>query len=121
MRRRPRRCTQSRSSAASDVYKRQYLDQENNVVASRWTFNDGGTAGVGYGKVASGSVLHMGMQFVGEDEAGNVTGLGFDEGDALDPLHVWWMTRAETALLPNIDGEEAVSYTHLTLPTIYSV
>lgn len=83
-----------------------YLDQENNVVASRWTFNDGGTAGVGYGKVASGSVLHMGMQFVGEDEAGNVTGLGFDEGDALDPLHVWWMTRAETALLPNIDGEE---------------
>ena len=86
------------------MYKRQ--DQENNVVASRWTFNDGGTAGVGYGKVASGSVLHMGMQFVGEDEAGNVTGLGFDEGDALDPLHVWWMTRAETALLPNIDGEE---------------
>ncbi|MGI6458790.1 MAG: right-handed parallel beta-helix repeat-containing protein [Candidatus Hydrogenedentales bacterium] len=83
-----------------------YIDQENSVVASRWTFTDGASPGINYGKVASGSTLHMGMQFVGEDQAGNVTGLTLDEGDALDPLHVWWMTRVQTVLLPNIDGGE---------------
>lgn len=83
-----------------------YVDYENNVVASAWSFNDGGAPGINYGKVASGAVMHMGMQFVAVDLAGNVTGLGINEGDALDPLHVWWMTRAETLLLPNIDGEE---------------
>ncbi|HOF41727.1 MAG TPA: IPT/TIG domain-containing protein, partial [Candidatus Hydrogenedentes bacterium] len=83
-----------------------YVDQENNVVASRWTFTDGAMSGINFGKVASGTALHMGMQFVGEDRAGNVTGLTLNEGDALDPLHVWWMTRVQTALLPNLDGEE---------------
>ena len=89
-----------------DAPRAPYIDQENNVVASRWTFTDGASPGINYGKVASGSALHMGMQFVGEDQAGNVTGLTLDEGDALDPLHVWWMTRVQTVLLPNIDGGE---------------
>ncbi len=89
-----------------DAPRAAYIDQENNVVASRWTFADGAAPGIGYGKVASGSSLHMGMQFVGEDEAGNVTRLNSEVGDALDPLHVWWMTRVQTVLLPSIDGEE---------------
>ncbi|MEA3364481.1 MAG: hypothetical protein U9Q79_02480 [Candidatus Hydrogenedentes bacterium] len=84
-----------------------YVDNyENDVIVSEWEFNDGGSAGIAYGKVSSGAPIHLNMRFVGVDLAGNVTGMGYKDGDALNSLHVWWMTEAETVILPDLDGEE---------------
>ena len=84
----------------------QTVDYANDVVVSRWTFSDGGTPGLDYAKVSTGDAMHMGMRFAAVDLAGNVTRMTRNDGDALNTLHVWWMTRAETTLLPDIDGEE---------------
>ena len=82
------------------------FNYENDVIVSEWEFNDGGSAGIAYGQVSSGAPMHLNMRFIGVDLAGNVTGMGYNDGDALNSLHVWWMTEAETVILPDLDGEE---------------
>src|SRR5450756_3059638 len=125
--RRPPRSTQSRSSAASDVYKRQFLDcgdkpfhvfQEGDVVAE-----DRGV-----------DVSHRETDDVGPgrtEECCDVARWVFAEGKVQDGDRVTCsLERRNQVLKPYRDDRRAkitvgvdqcyvpVSYTHLTLPTI---
>ncbi|MBN2311742.1 MAG: right-handed parallel beta-helix repeat-containing protein [Candidatus Hydrogenedentes bacterium] len=59
--------------------------------------------------------LHLAVKFVAKDRAGNMTYLqeptiGYSDSTyiALDPFHLWWMFRARTRVLPNLEGQEVV-------------
>src|SRR5450756_1146366 len=135
--RRPPRSTQSRSSAASDVYKRQRVDcgEEN------WEVDDQERA---FGdEVPAKRSLSLPEAPEGQHESGKQ---GEKAGEA--PLEASWGADSEdlpkddpqiggrhvnlealghVLLSPDEDPSkasrvaDAVSYTHLTLPTIYSV
>src|SRR5450756_985758 len=96
--RRPPRSTQSRSSAASDVYKRQAAAQAPDRV---------GIVLVG---VAIGWFLYR-----------QATVCAVADGDGVAVRNLVVSRRVEWAEIVSVRFGEAVSYTHLTLPTIYSV
>ena len=124
--RRPPRSTQSRSSAASDVYKRQIIDQLKRLGAScdwerlRFTMDDMLSRAV---KEVFVTLYEEGLIYKGKYIINwcprCVTALANDEVEHTDENgHLWYIH------YPFADGNgyvTAVSYTHLTLPTIYSV
>src|SRR5450756_3213121 len=103
--RRPPRSTQSRSSAASDVYKRQV----GTIAYSIAAFLPAATSLLSQLKTTAVSPdvrgLSVGNQWIGL--ANQSTWL------------VWAALIDERSVL--LVGSSSVSYTHLTLPTIYSV
>src|SRR5450756_2500704 len=127
--RRPPRSTQSRSSAASDVYKRQFLIEEPMAAAlgaglpvseptgSMVVDIGGGTTEVGV--ISLGGLVYQGSVRVGGDK--------FDEAIINYVRRNYGMLIGEAtaeqvkkAIGSAFPGSEAVSYTHLTLPTLYS-
>src|SRR5680860_1882152 len=124
--RRPPRSTQSRSSAASDVYKRQGPYAEVLTLRPR-LLHDAGVADV--------PGLLDGVELGQPGGAGEVVGRGVERlgvlgGDVLDVpkpvvdeavgVAVERGLDAPAIVVPAHD-DVPVSYTHLTLPTIYSV
>src|SRR5450756_3125926 len=146
--RRPPRSTQSRSSAASDVYKRQVKDllatfrlADNPRDELSWFRLLQLLPGVGPA-TARKAITALGLP--GGDHDGNVLAAWPDAVAVLPPparmaadvvataLHrspeesvAVHAERLRSALMPILsdryDDVDAVSYTHLTLPTIYSV
>ena len=116
--RRPPISTQRRSSAASDVYKRQVLSAEavsatevklsyaTNNVTNATIFRD------------SDKVVTVG--------SGNVSGVYNDKDLAPDTVFVYTLRNGDTIgatklAEATVGTPKPVSYTHLTLPTIFSV
>ena len=100
--RRPPRSTLDRSSAASDVYKRQVLTQGLNRQIRRMC------EALGYNVVSLKRTRIMNMTL------GNLP-LGkwrFFTPDEIETINLMLKNSSKTA-----DGAEAISYTHLTLPT----
>src|SRR5450756_1195353 len=125
--RRPPRSTQSRSSAASDVYKRQSLSSASQgQAAANWAKTK---TGLPYGLGKSGPDAYdcsgltssawatqgIAISRTSRTQYKQVKKISYNDlrpGDL-----VFWATNTG-----NVDSiYHAVSYTHLTLPTIYSV
>ncbi|MCL4219682.1 MAG: hypothetical protein KJ052_22095, partial [Candidatus Hydrogenedentes bacterium] len=52
--------------------------------------------------IALTEIYHIELQFQARDCAGNVTEQEF----IVDPLHLWWLTRLQTQINPNREGQE---------------
>jgi len=82
-----------------------------NEYTAIWDFFDGTFGTLSFDdEVRDDNRLHLGMQFVGVDQAGNETPTTEEESDPfkrlLDPLHYWWIIDTGVALSPNRAGTD---------------
>ena len=117
--RRPPRSTQSRSSAASDVYKRQELILSAGFSEGDsfdYMFQSGDAVERVISQLFQANVSAMGfnLELIEVDRSAIVEAVYGDSPAEERPMFFggwgWWP-----------DYNDPVSYTHLTLPTIYSV
>ena len=116
--RRPPRSTQSRSSAASDVYKRQDTDPspELNLVGRRALIVCTNHGWLDIGKPTGVFASEMTVPYYAFLDAGMDVDLASPEGGLIpvDPMSL-------KPIIRSASDDRSVSYTHLTLPTISSV
>lgn len=74
------------------------------------SFYNGGTPTIPFLEVLNDGHLHLGIQFVGSDAAGNTTPFvddpdtPGDDAKVLDPIHMWWITETAPRLSPERGG-----------------
>src|SRR5450756_2914683 len=127
--RRPPRSTQSRSSAASDVYKRQVRDEPRlrrafeadlDVVVHAAALKQVPACEYNPFEAIKTNVLGAQNVINAAIDTGVPKVIALSTDKAVNPINLYGATKLCAEKL-FIQGNSSVSYTHLTLPTIYSV